>query len=643
MLRTYKKISPFPCLIMIFSVLVSILAKQSLMSGMKFALFQIFAILIPGFSLVKVLKLDGETDVKCIALSYFMGYCVNMLIYLCIVPFHLQDYAAVVLFGVDAVCLAYLGILFRKKKIEFCIERDSFGERVCLLFIFVYLVCDFVMYSLNNAIPPMLEANIINGDVTYWIGNTIELTKEFPPKNFRAYPAPYNYHYFSSMQLALASMVTGIEPVIITVFYQYIQPVFLIIFGSYILFKEYAKRNILVIIGITVLLFSSGYEKISIVSYREHMFDAPFGFDYGMGIFLFYIYFILKIYYSERFDWKYCLVSLFCFACLLGVKAPFAAIAIVGTGLMSLCWLFHKEWKKSFLVGLPTLIIFIVLYLGVVNVSGYSGGDALSVISKTPPVEVGNVSDVNDTVGSVPMVGKVILMMYYGIISNPAVLLLMIISLIASAIKKRPLAKGSIILLIMTIISELITLFVGMSGNSQMYFLMCAFPVSILIFILNTDTELGNKLYRLLVVIIVLAGMVKWNEGYNTQFIKLCKVNIGKMVESNEVDFSENYSISSSQMEAYTWLKLHSVHDTQVFSNKGDGVIGIISECYLHGGTELFQSVSEKEQNEYIAEIRNMNCTYIVYDIAKSPDFVMLSDKCSMVFSNQSTIIYEIN
>lgn len=633
---------PWIFIIIVFSISVSLLTKGCLLDGVKFALFQIFAILLPGFALVKILKLDADTDVKCVGLSYFMGYCANMLIYLCIVPFHLQDFAAIIIAGIDIICLVYLFYLFQKNRVEFKTERDIFGERICLLFILIYLVLDFLMYALDNAIPPMVDANIINGDVAYWIGNTIELTKEFPPKNFRAYPAPYNYHYFSSMQLALTALTTGIEPAIITVVYQYIQPVLLIIFGSYILYKEYAKRNALIVIGIVVLLFSSGFERISIVTYREHMFDTPFGFDYGMGIFLFYIYFLLKIYYSESFRLKHCLVSLLCFACLVGVKAPFAAIAIVGTGLMSLNWLVHREWKKAFLIGMPTLLIFIALYLGVVNVSGYSGGDALSVISKTPPAEVGNMSNVNDMAGDVPVVGKVILLMYYGIVSNPTVFILMIISLIVSAVKKRSLAKGSLILFIMTAIAELITLFIGMSGNSQMYFLMCAFPVSILIFVMNTEAELDSRIYRLILTISILIGLVKWNEGYDTQFIKVCKTNISKLTQDNEVDFSKNYSINTSQMEAYEWLKSHSVWDTQVFSNKGDGLIGIISGCYLHGGMELFESVSEEEQDEYILQIKDMNCEYIVYDIAKSPDFEMLSNKCNVVFSNQSTVIYKI-
>ena len=641
-MKTCKRILPYPCLMLIFSVLVSILSKQFLLSGIKFFLFQIFAIWVPGFSLVKILNLDTESDIKTIGLSYFMGYCANMLIYLCIVPFHLQDFTAIIIAAIDIICFFYLYTLFRKNRAGFRIERDIFGERICLLLIIIYLVFDFIMYSLDNAIPPMVDANVINGDVAYWIGNTIELTKEFPPKNFRSYPAPYNYHYFSSMQLALASLATGIEPVILTVVYQYIQPVFMIIFGSYLLFKEYAKRNGLVIIGMIILLFSSGFERVSIVTYREHMFDTPFGFDYGMGIFLFYIYFLLKIYYAESFRWKDCLASLFCFACLVGVKAPFAAIAIAGTGLMSLNWLFRREWKKAFLIGLPTLFIFIVLYIGVVNVSGYSGGDALSVISKTPPAEIGNMSNVNDMTGDVPVVGKVILLMYYGIISNPTVFLLMIISLIVSIINKRPLAKGSIILFAMVVIAEMITLFIGMSGNSQMYFLMCAFPVSILIFVLNTDSELNNRLYSLLLTMLILIGAWGWNEGYDTQFIGLCKTNINKLMENNEVDHAQNYSINISQMEAYEWLKTHSVWNTQVFSNKGDGLIGIISGCYLHGGTELFETVSKEEQDEYISQIKDMNCTYIIYDIAKSPDFVMLSDQCSVVFSNQSTVIYRI-
>lgn len=632
---------PYILVIILFSCMVSVISCLDIGAGIRFVLFQIFGIIVPGFSMCRVLKLDMSTDVKCFAMSYMMGYCADMLIYLCIVPFGLQSNAWKILVLIDGLLL-FLCYLSGGKKEDFRVVRDGSGNKICLIFICLYLLLDFFMYAVKNAIPPMVNTNIVNWDITYWTGNTIELTKEFPPKNFRSYPKEYNYHYFSSMQLALLSMVTRIRPVIVTLVFQYLQPIFLIISGAYILFKEHAKKNASVVYGIILLLFSTGFERISIVTYREHMFDNPFGFDYGMGIFLFYLYFLLELYEADKIKWNYCIASLLCFACLLGTKAPFAAIAIAGTGMMSLAWLFHKDWERAFGIGLPTLLIFIVLYFGVVNISGYSGGDALSVISKTPTLEKGTVGAVNSVTGVVPIAGRIMMLLYYGIVSNPSIVLVVTFLIVINFIKRRQFEKGTVIFFIMIVVAEAVSLFVGMSGDSQMYFIMCSFPLAILIFVMNADIELEKVLYRVVLIVSVLMGVFNWYNGFGIQFTDLCRSGIENLTNGNKIDLSENYSISTSQMEAYEWLRNHSEWDTQVYSNKGDGLIGIISECYLHGGVEIFHSTSKVEQDEYIRRIRDMDCTYIIHDIAKAPDFRMLSDMCSVVFCNQSTVIYRI-
>lgn len=632
--------------IFIFCIVVSFITRQPVIYGLRFAFFVLSAVLLPGFTVLKISGLKAASDIECFGYSFLFGYCADLVMYLCIVPFQFQSYAILILLFFDVACIAYLYLLHRQKKL-FDYETDQFGEKVCFVFVILFLLADLVLYTLKNALPPLIDSNLLSNDTLYWVGNTIELTKEFPIKNFRNYPQPYNYHYFSSMQLALAEIITGIPSVITAFVYQMLQPVFLIVFGAYMLFGRFTKKKNLVCIGIFSLLFTSGFECWTVVTYRSHMFEMPFGFDYGMGIFLFCLLFLFQMYYDNTFSIKQCMLVWILFAVLVGTKASTASIAILALGIVCVAWLVKKQWRKSFLLGLPMLVIFIAMYIFVVNIRGYSGGNILGTLhAPTKIYESKEVLGVlYDWFSRFSIVGQMGFLIIYAMLCSPVVYGGVAYVICNKILRKEKLEQGSVIILITMLAAEMLSVYIGMYGHSQMYFIMCAYPLGILFIVMNSDHVFQMKWEWLLMAGMLICGVFLWLisyadiRNYKTQLIASNYFGISWNTDS----VTDIRYVSASQWEAYTYLRDIADKNALILSNQGTNMLGAVSECYVHGCGDLMMLNNAEEQENYIEEkMKNFHYSYIVYERMNAPDFVMLADNCEEIFENDSTVIYAI-
>ena len=325
--------------------------------------------------------------------------------------------------------ISLLVVIKRFNRNEYSIRQDLKGEIVCCIFLSVMFLIAIFTYAGANLIPPKGEENIILNDLLYWIGNTTELTKEFPPKNFRNYPQKYNYHYFSSLQLAYECLVTGIRPTVISLAYSFFQSMTLLVFGAYILFHKCTSKIRYIVLGMLILFFTSGDENGMIVTYMGHMYYGGFGFEYGLGVFLFFLYFILTQYRSKYFSLRIAIITILTLGINMGMKTPFACIGLCGAGFVCIGWLFQKKWKNAFITGLPMLLVFALGYIFVVNMTGYNSNTADVIMRPTVLEYNGKIRQVYErilgTFGSeIPDVIKnIILSAIYCLYCNIAILL----------------------------------------------------------------------------------------------------------------------------------------------------------------------------------------------------------------------------
>lgn len=639
-------------LLTFFSLLLSVLYGNGVMMGLVFVLFQVFGIIAPGMALLCLLHLEIETTVEWIGLSYFFGFCLNLLEYLCVVPLKLQKYAVIVMLVVSIASILIIVKTFKQNKLS--IRRDSKGEIVCCVFSAVMFLVAMFTSAGANLIPPKAEANIVLNDALYWVGNIIELTKEFPPKSFRNYPTKFNYHYFSSLQLAYESLVTGIRPVVIGLAYSFFQSMILLVFGSYILFRKCTSKVRYIVLGMLVLFFTSGDENGMIVTYMGHMYHGGFGFEYGLGVFLFFFYFIFTLYKSENFLPRVAVIAILTLGINLGMKTPFACIGICGAGIVCIGWLVQKKWKRAFITGIPMLVVFFLVYYFVVNIAGYGGGSLDAIVTPSVLESNGALQRIYEQFfghfgDDIPHVLKdFILSGIYCLYCNPTIFFFGVFTLLNCAILRKNWGWIDGACLAMACVGMWITVNIGMNGSSNMYFVMATYPVVVVWFLLHVEQVKHMKPWiipLLAVMYISFRGfLIGFGEDSMPALIEKGYLNYFKN-ECVEYDPLNRSYISKSQYEAYKYIRDHTKPNTFITTNKKDYVVGVFTERYVIRASvsnPIFLAFDVNEQSQAIKDYKDNNIKYIVYDKATSPEFELLVSECEEYYQNDSTIVYRI-
>lgn len=360
----------------IFVVVSALLNRLSPLEVLLAILYYIFVYIIPGMAIILLLGLRVSTDAEWIGYTFVSGYCYNILLYYAIVPFGFQDYISVISMAFAFLCIL---IIYRKRKLLIC-THDRGG--VCTVGVICYVSFMFIAYNGNGLTPDLVgrtDYYTYHRDVLYWIGNLNSLIKQYPPINPREYiSGVFNYHYFSSLQLAVQVLVTGIDSVVSCFGLYFYSTVVMIVFGTYLFAKRVFKSNKEIVLAMCAFLITSGVEIITRMGHAHHYALASFGTDYGLGVLLFLL---LALYqYSLeplKVSGAVCVILL---AILTGTKGPYAAVAICGIGGMCLIWLIQKKYGRAFIFGGSSLCAFVVVYYFVCNTRGYvTGGDSSSL------------------------------------------------------------------------------------------------------------------------------------------------------------------------------------------------------------------------------------------------------------------------
>jgi hypothetical protein len=96
------------------------------------------------------------------------------------------------------------------------------------------------------------------------------------------------------MQLSLVSAVTGLQPVVLGLYFHFIQAGILIATGCYVFLRHYITDKIFIVSLMIVLALSTGIERVSAVFRAEHLVTVTNGSDYAFAFFMDLI-FLLKI------------------------------------------------------------------------------------------------------------------------------------------------------------------------------------------------------------------------------------------------------------------------------------------------------------------------------------------------------------
>lgn len=362
----------------LFTLVGTFLNRITFLQGLLFLCYMLFLFFLPGLAITLCIGIKAETDTEWIGYSFLWGYCFDIFLYYCTVPFGLLPYFK----WIAVICAVISALIIIGKREKIIFDKDVSGMRICTIGVAVYVLFMFIAYNGTGLTPNLTgESDLYtyHRDVLYWVGNLNSLVKQYPPIDPRNYlKGTYNYHYFSSLQLATVYLFTGIKPLVLCIGFYFFNTTVMIIFGTYLLTKKFFKNDKVTVIAMCALLVTSGVENITKIEWACHFAISAFGTDYGLGLFLFLLLFLYSLCRENETTEaiKQSVAAILLLGIVTGTKGPFGAIALCGMGGVCLFWLVKKKYIRTFIFGADALMVFLLVYYFVCNVKGYASGDS---------------------------------------------------------------------------------------------------------------------------------------------------------------------------------------------------------------------------------------------------------------------------
>lgn len=361
---------------LLFVLISAFLNRLSVSEIVLTLLYQVVVYALPGVAIILLLGIRVETDVELLGYTFIAGYCYNIILYYIIVPLGIQQYVRWIGLILGALSLF---IIYKKRGLLSC-KADGQGMKICSVGAAGYALLMFVAYNGNGITPNLTGATdyyTYHRDILYWIGNLNSLMKQYPPISPREYSSgSFNYHYFSSLQLAIQSLFTGIDAVVTCIGLYFHATIGMIVFGTYLLAWKLLQQKLNIILALCALLLTSGVENFTKVAHVCHYALSTFGTDYGLGVLLFLLYALYQ--YCQMPRKNRGIVCIVLLAVLTGTKGPYAAVALCGIGGICLFWLIQKKVSRAVVFGAVSLVEFGLVYYFVCNTSGYEEATARS-------------------------------------------------------------------------------------------------------------------------------------------------------------------------------------------------------------------------------------------------------------------------
>lgn len=648
---------------MLFVGVSAFLNKLSMAETLLVLVYQIFIYAVPGMAVILLLGLKVHTDVEWIGYTFVAGYCCNIILYYAVAPFGLIPYMRV------AGCLlaALSMVIIYKKREQLVCSEDKSGMKICSIGVLCYALIMFVAYNANGLTPNLTGATdyyTYHRDVLYWIGNLNSLIKQYPPIDPREYAyGIYNYHYFSSIQLAVEALFTGVSTVVTCIGLYFYATIPMIVFGAYLVAKKYIEGRIIVW-AICALLITSGAENITNVAQVCHYVLSTFGTDYGLGILLFLMLALYR--YCEDARKLQGIICVALLTVLTGTKGPYAAIALFGFGGTCLALLLQKKVLRSFLFGGTSLASFGITYYFVCNVKGYMRSDSqklINIVIRTDP----NMSMLDACLRKLSREILNVLLM------KPVVLLPLIVVLIIFIFQKKRLTVFEFACLCMTVAGLGVNAAITMPTNQEIYFALAAL-VPAWCLLLDAGKRMNipemiehtdSKWIKGALAGLLLLGVVCFVRGYTyngsqsniidsvTDGIKMIGSRMtGKEIKEERQKYLENgYTLGREDYEELLLIAQDYDQKTvilHILPEEKEGcrsyrrkLLGCFSTKYITKDEMAVDKLKENSKEEY-QRLYDMGIRYIILDLWGNQEITMSDEFTEKIYVGEQMKIYRI-
>lgn len=557
----------------IFSFASVLVLGVSRGNALSFFAVQVLFLYMPGYALSAWILRPMAPLVR-VGVSYAFGYAINLVEYL--VAYTLLAKAALAVAVVVSV-VAFIAILLAPR-----VEDDAFSvwdAVIAFLFVAFLGIC-IVAYAGANSSPYSSDQGItMNRDMQFWISNAVGCKLSFPP------PAAYMsgqtlfYHYFSSMQTAFLSKISSLPVFDLAVtFFPFGKSIMLVGALAYLVdcFKPETGVGYRWFF-LALLLFTTGVEDLSIVTYSQHILWNPFGFDVGMALGCAFLATMIQQWRHGAFDWRLFLAALLFWGSCVGTKGPIAAVLLVSVGLFCVSWLFSKRWRCAFVYGLCSLGLFLFISVFVAGAFSYASVDAGGHGIGFRSIE--SFAGDNGFIGAA--LGQIILLAWF---AHPVLVSLVCVTIVlfVFCIVRRRIGFNEALLasnmLFTMVIGMLLGVLVDAGGHSEMYFSMAAFipAMAFVLCVLSAFLEampvqssviMERGLNVIFAILLALGGYCFFIEGHRGYAVKDALGNgVARLAGQ---DSSDDVAFSFDEANAARWIRDNTSDDSVIATSRG--------------------------------------------------------------------------
>lgn len=651
-------------ILLVMLVMICAVHNLSYWTAVEYWIFQFVGIFLPGLAAVLLMKVNFENDILVFALSYALGIVILIIEYFLLMPAGLSKYAlyAAVITGSAALFFCY------KKRMSVKWGQDSRDWVICILFLILVLIVDFFVVSLVNTMPNETGGTGYYVDWLFWAGNNISFTKGFPVQNFRVVGEPFYYHYFSSIVVSQTNLITGIDLNILTFYFSPVLPAILLVFSGYVLFLSLLKRRGLRVLAMILLFFTGG----TTVTYAEHIYICPFGFDYGYAYGMLAVMVLIYIIKREDFCIKEVFLSALLIAMTTGFKGPIGMVILMGFGVAAFVFLIRKHWRKGFIYGFIWFFSFVMVYFFFISGRGigtsverarlFVGLRDAFYQSQWMQDIFGSLTEKYDLPNKALILLTLWLYIYRADKAAVILLLTAVACCVGAGIKKK---TDTVLLSLIAICiwGIFLVLTIIQSGSSQMYFLMAVIPFAVLagLYAIENIPSVFVKFRAIMLVIVLGAACMGI---YTWQKVILPKAKEGVMCVNQMLDkaFYSKYYVSGSDYEAYRWIRENTEEDAIVavdyFYDEDEQpqemAAGVFSERFVWNDGKYSKSkevLSRRRVVEKFLEgstqalqvMKKEGVVYFIQTLSVNPDFYMSLDDMECVFQNERFRVYKLS
>lgn len=644
--------------IIIISFVSSIATTTNSQDAVKFALFQIGGILIPGLAIQSLFPIKCKTREEWLLLAYVDGYILSMLMYLIVMFFSLDAYVVLLYVGIALTSIMIIAVKNKEIQIEQVIYTF---DSIPWVFLCVLLLISWLFFSMRWSVS--LYTTEFSNDGLFWIGDIISLDKKFLPIDFRLLEQDRKYHYGGAMQLALACKVTGISAFNMGMHFSYIQSMVLLTFSGYCVAKRFIKDRTSVVLMLFLFFFSTGIEDRSFVTYLWHIFIQPMSFNIALSLEFVILLLIVIQLDAEKIDYKILgRVILAVLVCTI-TKGPAGAIATCMVGVVCIWWLVgKKEIKKSILYGVFVVTAFLSIYIFLADVNAsYVRNDA---VVESSADDKGAVEEqaVESSFGTFDKLKKIIsyvggYLLYVSYV-NPWTFIPAAIYFLYCVINKKAELLHWICALLLTV-GTILGYSINYIGKSQMYFTLAVCPFAALLTGVAVEEIICNwqlgKHRRIMVggscCLILFCSCIG---AYRHSIEETVVIGTTNLFQRNYDSMQGNYrydKMDYAEHEVYEWIRLNTQEDALFLSDRmlEDEMMcwvpGVFCERYVYNYRvneyECARSFFRGEEAS-ISYFADKGVRYIIQNKHLSPEFNCADKIARKLFENQSVAVYEL-